>query len=243
MTTYRLDLSYDGTGFHGYAKQPDMRTVQGELEAALARIVGPLETVVAGRTDAGVHAKHQVVSFSLDDPIEPAVIVRRLNGLLDDAIVVLGCSGVSDTFSARFSAASRTYQYMILNREAPDPLVRFTSWHVPYLLDVDAMQGAVAALIGEHDFASFCRKAEGRSTVRKVLDASWRRNGVMVELQITATSFCHQMVRSIVALCVEVGRGRVPASGVPAILEVRDRAAAKGAAPPHGLTLWNVSYD
>lgn len=242
MTTYRLDCSYDGTGFHGYAKQRSVRTVQGDLEAALLQIVGPVETVVAGRTDAGVHATHQVVSFVLDNSVEPAMIARRLNGLLSEEIVVHGCTEVDEEFSARFSAVSRTYRYTILNRATADPLLRFTSWHVPYPLDVEAMQLAVASVIGEHDFGSFCRRAEGRSTIREILDAAWRRDGDVVELQITATSFCHQMVRSIVALCVEVGRGRVPAERVPAILAARDRAAAKGAAPAHGLTLWDVAY-
>jgi tRNA pseudouridine38-40 synthase len=242
MTTYRLDLSYDGTGFHGYARQPGQRTVQGELETALARVVGKVETVVAGRTDAGVHARHQVVSFAADRPVDPEILVRRLNGILTDEIVVFGSSRVEDSFSARFSATSRTYRYTILNRSFADPLLRSTSWHVPDSLDVAAMQEAASALIGEHDFASFCRRADGRSSVRRVLDATWGREKDLVELWIMATAFCHQMVRSIVALCVEVGRGRVPAGRVSTILEALDRSAAKGAAPAHGLVLWDVTY-
>jgi tRNA pseudouridine38-40 synthase len=242
MPSYRIDLAYDGTGFHGYARQPDLRTIQGVLEAAFARSVGPVETTVAGRTDAGVHARGQVVSFHTDEATDCERLVRSLNGLLPEEVAVTGCVPVDEAFSARFSALSRSYRYVILNRTTPDPLHRLTSWHVPEPLDIEAMQLAADAFVGEHDFASLCRRAEGRSTARRVLDATWARVGDMIEFTITATSFCHQMVRSMVALCVEVGRGRVPAEQVPGILAARDRSAAKGAAPAHGLVLWEVAY-
>ena len=242
MPTYRLDISYDGTPFHGYARQRDVQTVQGVLDAALATVIGHVETTVAGRTDAGVHARRQVVSFSTDAVIDVERLVRSLNGLLPVEVAAIACSQVEEGFSARFSAVSRSYRYAILNRPAPDPLLRFTTWHVPGDLDVEAMQRAAEAFIGEHDFASLCRRAEGRSTVREVVEASWARSCDIVEFRVTATSFCHQMVRSMVALCVEVGRGRIDPGDVPGILDVHDRTAGKGAAPPQGLVLWGVAY-
>jgi tRNA pseudouridine38-40 synthase len=242
MPTYRLDISYDGTSFHGYARQRDVQTVQSVLDAALARVVGPVETIVAGRTDAGVHARRQVVSFSTDEVIDVERLIRSLNGLLPVEVAALACSQVEEGFSARFSAVSRSYRYAILNRPVPDPLLRSTTWHVPGNLDVEVMQQAAGAFIGEHDFASLCRRAEGRSTIREVVEASWVRNGDIVEFRVTATSFCHQMVRSMVALCVEAGRGRIDPGDVPGIIGALDRNAAKGVAPPHGLVLWDVTY-
>ncbi len=243
MAIYRIDLSYDGSGFHGYARQRDVRTVQGELEAALARILGPTTTEVAGRTDAGVHARRQVVSFSTDSPVDCDRLARSLTGLLAPEIVALGCERAPDGFSARFSALRRTYRYDILNRPYPDPLRRAVVWHVKHPLDVAAMNRAVTHLVGEHDFASFCRRAEGGSTVRTVLTAAWTRApDDLVRLEIVGTAFCHQMVRSIVAFCAEVGRGRLAPEDTPRVLEARDRSAARGAAPPHGLILWGVGY-
>ena len=243
MPTYRLDLSYDGSGFRGYARQPDVRTVQGELEAVLARIVEPVDTVVAGRTDAGVHARHQVVSFSTAKTLRPDRLARSLTKLLDPEIVVYDAAEVPDAFSARFSATRRTYRYRVLNRPHPDPLRRATSWHVKEGLDLDAMNRAVGYLVGEHDFASFCRRREGASSVRTILSAGWSAHpDGIVELEIAGTAFCHQMVRSVVAWTVDVGRGRVEADSTPAVLRARDRNAARGAAPPHGLVLWQVDY-
>ncbi len=241
MPTYRLDVAYLGTDFHGYARQPDVRTVQGELEDALSKHTGPIETIVAGRTDAGVHAAGQVVSFT-SQPLDESRVLSSLNRQLGPEIVVQAVSEVSDEFSARFSATGRMYAYRILDRVAGDPFRAATTWHVGHALDVDAMNEATPFLVGEHDFASLCRNAEGKSTTRRVLWAAWRSIGDELELSIAATSFCHQMVRSIVALVVEIGRGRVEATRMPSILAKRDRSAAKGAAPAHGLTLVAVGY-
>ncbi len=242
MPTIRLDIAYDGTGFHGYARQPGVRTVQGELEAALAPFVSPLETVVAGRTDRGVHASGQVVSFVASGDLDLDRIRRSLNRRLGPEIAVLRAAHAPDGFHARFSATGRAYRYRILDREAPDPFVARTTLHVPTRLDVDAMDRGVAAFVGEHDYASFCRNRDGKVTVREVRWAGWRRTGDIVELSIAASSFCHQMVRSIVALSLEIGRGRVGVEEVPRIIDARDRAEAKGAARPHGLTLVGVGY-
>ena len=244
MPTYRLDLSYDGQGFHGYARQRDVRTVQGDLEAALARILEPIKTEVAGRTDAGVHARHQVASFSTEMAVDCHRLARSLNGLLSPEIVVFNCRRVVDGFSARFNATRRIYRYHILNRPLPDPLRRTTMWHVKDPLDVAAMDRMVGYLVGEHDFASFCRKAEGRSTVRAILSAGWTCHPEdLVRLEIAGTAFCHQMVRSIAALSVEIGRGKMAPESVLRVIEARNRNAARGAAPPHGLVLWKVEYE
>lgn len=269
MATYRIDLAYDGSGFHGYAANAGVRTVQGELERALATVLGSkVTTVVAGRTDAGVHAWGQVVSFDADESLDTIRVTRSMNAMLGPEVAVRSVTTAPDGFDARFSAQSRTYRYFADDRPAPNPLNRHTVWHVDAPLDSGAMGEAAAAFVGEHDFASFCRAVEGKTTVRRVLSAAWWRDadglspradlsvaglghppasevdqaaGLLV-FEVTANAFCHQMVRSLVAISVEIGRGRVPVSAIPQIFEARDRNAARGAAPPHGLVLWQVEY-
>lgn len=245
MPTYRLDVAYDGSGFHGFARQPGLRTVQGVLEEALGNLIGEaVETTGAGRTDAGVHARGQVVSFTVADPLDPDRAVRALNGMAGPEVAVTGCAPVPDGWSARFSATWRSYRYRVVTGPAADPLLRHSTWHVEHALDLGAMSEAAACFVGEHDFASFCRRAEGRSTVRDVREARWSAaDGGMLVFAVTAGSFCHQMVRSLTGWCVDVGRGRRPASGTAAVLDARDRAAAGTVAPPHGLVLWEVGYD
>ena len=243
MTTYRLDLAYDGTDFHGYARQPNVRTVQGELEDALFKLTGEVETAVAGRTDKGVHATAQVLSFEVEESLDRDRVVRSLNRQLAPEIAVSSLVVVPDGFNARFSATGRAYTYLILNRSTPNPFHASTSWHYEDRLDLESMNRGMKHLIGEHDFAAFCRKADDRSTTRRLDFAEWSSRGDgLLALGVAASSFCHQMVRSMVALCVDVGRGRVDAGAVPGILEARDRNAARGAAPPHGLILWEVRY-
>ncbi len=244
MTTYRIDLAYDGSGFHGYARQPQVRTVQGELEPALFKLAGEVETTVAGRTDRGVHASHQVVSFIAADGLDLRRIKRSLNRQLAPEIAVTSVTIAPEGFSARFSATQRAYTYLVLNREEPDPFLAKTSWHYETPLDIGAMNRGMNQLIGEHDFAAFCRKAGERSTVRRLDQAAWADRGSgLLAFEVAASSFCHQMVRSLVALSVEIGRNRVDPDAVADILATRDRQHAKGAAPPHGLTLTRVSYD
>ncbi|MCJ7725177.1 MAG: tRNA pseudouridine(38-40) synthase TruA [Acidimicrobiia bacterium] len=243
MATYRITIAYDGTGFHGYAANRDVRTVQGDLEQALATVIGsPVEIVVAGRTDAGVHARANVVSFETPQTLDTDRLQRSITSMLGPEIVAVEAAVAPDGFHARFSACSRRYRYRIDTGAVPDPLLRHTAWHVPHALDVDAMNRAAGAFEGEHDFASLCRAADGGTTVRTVLSASWDREPPGLVFAVEALAFCHQMVRSMVALCVEVGRGRVEADAVPGILGARNRNAARGAAPPHGLVLWEVGY-
>ncbi len=243
MGNYRLDLAYLGTGFHGYASQPNVRTVQGELEAALERVIGPVDTVVAGRTDKGVHATAQVVSFHTEHAIDCPRLARSLNTQLAPAVAVLALAAAPDDFHARFSATGRAYRYRVLNREAPDPFLAATTYHYRTPLELGAMQEAGQALVGTHDFVSFCRAAPGRSTMRELRAVQWDEhpNGVK-ELYVAASSFCHQMVRSIVAVSLDIGRGKLAAGAMAEILAARDRETGCGAAPPHGLTLVAVEY-
>ena len=243
MTNYRLDFSYDGTDFHGYATQPGLRTVQGALQAALTQVLGPVGTHVAGRTDAGVHAKHQVVNVEADRDVEAGTLHRSLNRMLGPELVFDSVSHVDSSFHARYDAVGRTYRYFVLNRRWADPFRARTSWHYRHALDLDRLNAAVAPFVGEHDFAAFCRKREGKSSTRNVASAEWWAEGEdMVAFEITANGFCHQMVRSIVAWAVEIGRGNGRPDDGREVLAAGDRNAAHGAAPARGLFLWKVSY-
>ena len=243
MPAYRIDLGYDGSGFHGFARNRGVRTVQGDLEDALAKITGvEVESVVAGRTDTGVHARGQVVSFVIDAALDVGRVEHSLRSMLGPEIAVLNLIEACSGFDARFSARSRAYRYSIDDSPVPDPLTRSSVWHVGEPLDLDAMNRAAAAFVGTHDFASLCRAREGATTERTVTRARWERRAGLLVYDVEARAFCHQMVRSMVALSVEVGRGRVDAEAVPGIVAARDRNAACGAAPPHGLVLWEVAY-
>ena len=248
----RAVVAYDGSAFHGFAPNDGVRTVGGDIEAALGRVLGaPVTVTCAGRTDKGVHAQGQVISFPVPDDIDPARLERSINQMCRPAIVLRDTELVDDDFDARFSAKWRQYRYQVLSGPTADPMLHGRSWHVPERLDLAAMNEAIVHLVGEHDFSSFCRRpkvAEGEpepSLVREVLDAEWsvaEADDRVVELWIRATSFCHQMVRSIVGTTVDIGLGRLAAEHVAAILEARDRSAAGRVAPPEGLTLWEVGY-
>jgi tRNA pseudouridine38-40 synthase len=243
MTIWRLDIGYDGSGFHGYARQPGVRTVQGTLEDALFRHTGPVETAVAGRTDKGVHATGQVVSFGSEADLDPDRLTRSLNRMVGPEIVVWRATAVAAGFDARFSATGRRYHYLVLNREVPDPFLCRRSWHVEVPLDLAAMAQAAEAFRGERDFAALCRRSGGRSTVRDVRSVSWDAvEDDLLRFEVAASSFCHQMVRSMVAIAVDVGRGRIPIDAAAAVVASRDRSRGRGVAPPQGLTLVGVDY-
>lgn len=241
---YRLDLAYEGSAFHGFARQPTVRTVQGELEKALAvALREEVSTTCAGRTDAGVHARRQVVSMTLARPIDRAALLRSLRKLLPADMAVRGVFSADPGWNARFSARWRAYRYRVRTHPVPDPLTRRLVWHVGRPLALGAMNEASAHLVGTHDFASFCRAAEGRSTRRTVEEARWQVSSPdELQFRIVATAFCHQMVRSLVGWCVEVGRGRRTAAETPRVLTARSRRAAGPVAPPRGLILWDVGY-
>jgi tRNA pseudouridine38-40 synthase len=246
VPTYRLHVAYDGAPYHGFARQKELVTVQGQLEDALSKVLRiPVVTTGAGRTDAGVHALGQVVSFTIGVTVEdqPA-LHRRLNALCGPTIAVLEVAEAPAGFDARFSAASRTYEYAIFTREVHDPFSRHVAWHhAPSEgLDAEAMHEGAQALLGTHDFSSFGRVPDGATPVRNVLAIGVARTEDLVVIRVTANAFIQQMVRSIVGTLVKVGEGEHPPGWVAEVLEARDRAAAGPVAPPHGLFLVEVDY-
>jgi tRNA pseudouridine38-40 synthase len=243
VTVYRLDIAYDGSGFKGYARQQGLRTVQGELESALTTCLkSPVSTSVAGRTDAGVHARHQVVSFEFDGEVDLSRLPRSLSGILGPEVAVVETSVAADEFNARFSARWRRYRYQIDTRPAPDPLSRHSVWHVGRSLDVAMITETAATFVGEHDFSSFCRSVDGKSNVRRLTEVSVVDEGGLVDIWVQANAFCHQMVRSIVGYLYDVGRGFTDGSLVGEVLAAHDRGAVATVAPAHGLILWEVGY-
>ncbi|HSJ26973.1 MAG TPA: tRNA pseudouridine(38-40) synthase TruA [Acidimicrobiia bacterium] len=244
MPRYRLDLAYDGSDFHGFARQPGgVRTVAGVLEEALGRVFRQdVSLVVAGRTDTGVHARHQVVSFDADREVDTGQVRRAVSSMLGPEVVAVRCVVAEPGFSARFDAVARTYRYHLLDSEVADPLRRRTVWHVGHALDVAAMDVAAHGFVGDRDFATFCRRREGKGTQRTVHAAGVRRDDDLVVFEIRAKAFCHQMVRSLTGFLVEVGRGRRAADSVAEVLAARDRSVVPSPAPPGGLVLWQVDY-
>jgi tRNA pseudouridine38-40 synthase len=246
----RLTVAYDGAAFHGMAANEGVSTVAGVLTDALQRVLRhPVSLTVAGRTDKGVHAHGQVVSF--DAPahdLDLDAVVRAVNRRCGPQISLREPAVVADDFDARFSARARSYRYTVMNRPDPDPFLARTAWWVPAPLDLSSLRLGCDPLIGSHDFSSFCRRPKGTgedvSLVRRVTDARWHDLGDgLLRFDITANAFCHQMVRSIVGLLVDVGRGRRRAGEVAGIRRAHDRSAVPTIAPPHGLCLWQVHYD
>jgi tRNA pseudouridine38-40 synthase len=244
VPVYRLDIAYDGSGFRGYARQERHRTVQGELESALSTYLKTtVVTAVAGRTDAGVHARHQVVSFDHDDVVDLERLQRAINGIVGPELSVFGAARAADDFNARFAATWRRYRYRMDTRPAHDPLSRGFVWHTGRALDVAAMTDTASAFIGEHDFSSFCRSAEGKSNVRRVSYLSLEEVDGLIDIWAQANAFCHQMVRSIIGYLFDVGRGFSDGARVSDVIAARDRSAVATVAPAHGLTLWEVGYE
>lgn len=243
----RMTVAYDGTPFHGFATNPDVRTVQGDLETALTTIMRrPVLVSCAGRTDRGVHARGQVVSFDADEArFEPGALTRALNRMLAPSIAVRAVESTRPEFDARFSCVGRRYRYHVLNTTTPDPLTHHHAWHVREPLSIEAMRLAADRILGEHDFSTFSKRNKskvGETFVRTVRQADWYRTGEHVTLDIVANAFTHQMVRSLVGLFVEIGRGRRRAAEVGPALAARDRAAVPSPAPPHGLVLMEAQY-
>jgi tRNA pseudouridine38-40 synthase len=243
----RIDLAYDGSGFHGWARQEGLRTVQGELEGALATVlrVPSVAVTCAGRTDTGVHARGQVAHVDADPgELEVAALRRRVDGVLPADIRVRRVVAAPDGFDARFSATWRRYAYRIADRpEAADPLTRgyVLAWRRP--LDLDAIDQASALLLGRHDFASFCKRREGATTIRTLLALSWEREpGGLLVGSVRADAFCHHMVRSLVGCLVTVGEGRRPPEWAGEVLVAATRDPSVVVVPAHGLTLEEVGY-
>ncbi|MFS0852833.1 tRNA pseudouridine(38-40) synthase TruA [Microbacterium sp. 179-I 3D4 NHS] len=257
----RLDIAYDGTHFRGWARQPTLRTVQGTLEAALGRIVGSdVRFVVAGRTDAGVHASGQVAHVDLDEEqwariesrrgravADPAAsIAGRMRGVLGsyaDVTVHRSCRA-PEGFDARFSAVWRRYRYRLADdRSGYDPLRRFDTTGIRGDLDAEAMDAAARTLIGLHDFAAYCKPREEATTIRTLLDYRWRRDddGVLVA-EVKADAFCHSMVRALVGACAAVGEGRLDVDDLVVLRDALTRTSEFKVLAARGLTLTEVGY-
>ena len=254
LHTIALTVAYDGTPFCGFARQPGQLTVQGSIEQALRTLYRrDVDTVCAGRTDAGVHARAQVVSFDLSDEefaARPARSLKRsLNALVDDRIAVTAVQEAPTGFSARFDAVERVYRYFIFTGAYRPVLMADRVWHLPKPLDVDAMRAGAAHLIGEHDFKSFCMavSAEGKPTCRNVssidvdcVTIAGEENAVAI--RVVGNAFLHSMVRTIVGTLAMVGRGQRDPAWVAEVLAARDRRAAGETAPAAGLYFWQVNY-
>ncbi len=247
----RLDIAYDGTDFSGWAVQPERRTVAGSILAVLEQVLGAgvaTGLTVAGRTDAGVHATGQVAHVDLPDPVWAATgptLLRRLAGLLPGDVRVTALAEAPDEFDARFSATFRRYEYRVT--DAPwgaEPLRRRDTLAWPRTLDLERLNAAAEGLVGEHDFAAFCKRKENATTVREVTRLEWHRvvaDGVLVAT-VQADAFCQAMVRSLVGAMLVAGDGRRPPQWPAEQLTRRERSSAVTVAPPHGLTLVAVGY-
>jgi tRNA pseudouridine38-40 synthase len=240
----RLDVSYDGTEFSGWARQPGRRTVQETIETAITtvlRLEAAPSLTVAGRTDAGVHAAGQVAHVDLAADVDPGWLTRRLAGVLPEDVVVRAVRIAPPGFDARFAAIARRYRYRVTDAAA-DPLRRHDTVVWKKRLDVAAMSAAAKTLTGEHDFAAYCRPREGATTVRTLRRLDARRGSGVVAIDAEADAFCHNQVRSMVGALLAVGDGRRSVDWPAQVLAARMRDSAVAVAPAHGLTLLGVDY-
>jgi tRNA pseudouridine38-40 synthase len=247
LVRLRLDISYDGRALHGWARQPGQRTVQGDLEQALATVLRTdVDLTVAGRTDAGVHAIGQVAHCDVPRSLwadQEQRLVRRLRGVLPPDIAVPEVREAHPDFDARFSALARHYVYRLTDHPAgPPPLRRADTVGWPRALDTDAMALATGLLLGEQDFAAFCRRREGATTIRTLLALDVARDGNLVTVSASADAFCHSMVRSLVGALLTVGEGRRLPEWPAGLLSRSERASDVPVAPAHGLALVRVDY-
>ena len=245
-TNYKLIIEYDGSRYHGWQRQKEDRSIQGEIEKALKTITTRDVTLVgSGRTDAGVHAQGQVANFKCNTRLEPEDLKNGLNHLLEDDIVIKVCETVSADFHARYDAKSKVYQYQILNRALPAAIGRQYSWFIRKALNHEAMRAAIAHIIGRHDFKSFEGTGSARQhTTRHVYSVELReQEGGLLVFQIEADGFLRYMVRNIVGTLVDVGRERLAPDDFKRILDSKDRSRASATAPARGLTLIRVNYE
>jgi tRNA pseudouridine38-40 synthase len=244
VATFRLDIEYDGSGFRGWARQPGLRTVQGELETALATVLrAQVPLTVAGRTDTGVHARGQVASFETAADV-PGDLPRHLNGVGPDDLAVTAAAAVADGFDARRDATSRAYRYRLLTRHAPSPFERGRALWWPHRVDRDGLDACAAALAGTHDFTAFTpTQTDHVRFERNVLAAAWNQDGDFLSFTIEADAFMRNMVRVLVGTMLEVASGRRTVENFTALLNGAPRSTGGETAPPHGLYLESVSYD
>lgn len=243
-TLIKLTLEYDGTHYHGWQRQPRLNTIQGTVENALQQLTRkPIRITGAGRTDAGVHALGQVAHFAPPISFDSDTWTRGLNALLPDDIAVRSAEEVPSSFHARFSAKKKTYTYFIYNHPRRSPLHRRTAWHIFQPLELSKMKKASRLLIGRHDFTSLCAAAsEGEDRIVDLQKIDLKKEGDRIKVTFQAPRFLQYMVRNLVGLLVEVGRGRRAVSEIPQILKGRDRRLAGPTAPPQGLFLIRIDY-
>lgn len=243
---FKLTIEYDGTGFHGWQRQKNDRTIQGEIEAALATIIGRRVTLIgSGRTDAGVHALGQVANFHCETDLTTGVFLKGLNSLLPEDIVIRSCTEVDGSFHARFDAVGKTYRYRILNRQIRSAIDCRYAWFVRKKLQLEPMCAAVSQIVGTHDFKSFEGSGSPRSsTIRRVMraDLQEKKNDYIV-FDIEAEGFLRFMVRNLVGTLVAVGQGHITPADFHRIQLAKNRDLAGATAPPHGLFLMRVTYE
>lgn len=244
MTNIRLVIEYVGTRHHGWQRQPEHPTLQGVLEDCITQISSErIKLIGAGRTDAGVHALGQVANFKTKSRLTAQTWKRALNALLPEDIVILKTEEMAETFHARRSARSKIYQYRILNRKTASAIMAPFTWHIPVSLNLKWMRAADRALVGYHDFTSFCGKAgTAKTTHARLLRVSIQRQQDLILITVNGTNFLQHMVRNIVGTLVKVGLGKLSHEKVLGILKARDRRQAGPTAPPHGLFLVRVNY-
>ena len=244
MRRIKLTVAYDGTAYCGWQVQPNGITVEEVLNHALSELTGEqIRVTGASRTDAGVHAEGNVAVFDTESSIPPERIAYAVNRGLPEDIVVVKSEEVSEGWHPRYQDSVKTYEYHILNREMPDPMRRFTAFHVSYPLDPDLMREAAEYLKGEHDFKSFCSiHTDVKDTVRTIYDLAVEKDGDMIILRISGNGFLYNMVRIIAGTLIRVGRGAWPPERIKDILEAKDRQKAAATAPAGGLVLKNIRY-
>jgi tRNA pseudouridine38-40 synthase len=245
-------VEYDGTDFFGFQLQAHERTVQGEIERTIRMVTGQAVRVVgSGRTDRGVHARGQVIAFTVNWKHDLLALQSALNALLAPDVAVLAMGPASEEFHPRFSARSRTYRYTVVNESWRLPLERRHAWHVAQPLDQDRMAAASQCLVGKKDFRTFGRPLRGDNTVRTVFRAEWEcqagarwgHEGRQLAFEIEADAFLYRMVRSIVGTLVRVGMGKLTGTDFEGLLRARDRSQIRLVAPAQGLCLMRVDYD
>jgi tRNA pseudouridine38-40 synthase len=239
----RLDLAFDGTGYHGWQIQQGPATIQGILRSAIHKITGDWVVLTgSGRTDAGTHARHLVANFFTGSRIPPAQFVPALNCSLPSDIRILSARSVPEDFNARFSARAKVYRYQIYRGRVMPPHLARDHFHYPYPIDIAKMKEAAQCFIGEHDFGSFAAGTPEKSTVRRIFRSSLRPVGFRLLFTVEGNGFLHHMVRNMAGTLLEVGRGRMSAGHFETLFERRDRAMAGFTAPAHGLVLLRVRY-
>lgn len=245
MRRIQLIVAYDGTNFHGFAKQDNAVTVQGTLEEAIFNLTGQrVEVIGSGRTDAGVHARSQCCVVDIKTPIPTSRLAKALNGRLPQDIVIKEVMDVKDDFHPRYMAKKKTYRYQVLTSPVNDPFIGKYCYFYPYTLDARKMQEAARAIEGTHDFKCFCASGSSvKNTVRTVYSIEVKKEGDLISIDICGNGFLYNMVRIIAGTLIEIGRDKLSKENVKKMIEQKDRTLGGPTAPPEGLTLVEVNYD